>query len=143
MIRLLQCESGEFSLIEFANRNIPEYAILSHTWGASDEEVSFKDIMERKRHEKVGYKELGYKKLEFDFWHGLFAPAGTPRPIIDKLNAALRTAMTDERLRKTYAEGGMEAFPDAEMTPEAAAALLKSEIPLWGEVIRTNNISTQ
>ena len=87
--------------------------------------------------------ELGYKKLEFDFWHGLFAPAGTPRPIVDKLNAALRTAMTDERLRKTYAEGGMEAFPDAEMTPAAAAALLKSEIPLWGEVIRTNNISTQ
>jgi tripartite-type tricarboxylate transporter receptor subunit TctC len=87
--------------------------------------------------------QLGYKKLEFDFWHGLFAPAGTPRPIIDKLNAALRTALTDERLRKTYAEGGMEAFPDAEMTPEAAGALLKSEIPLWGEVIRTNNISTQ
>ena len=87
--------------------------------------------------------QLGYKKLEFDFWHGLFAPAGTPRPIIDKLNAALRTALTDERLRKTYAEGGMDAFPDAEMTPEAAAALLKSEIPLWGEVIRTNHISTQ
>src|SRR5262249_3888469 len=42
--------------------------------------------------------QLGYKKLEFDFWHGLFAPPGTPRPIIDKLNAALRTAMTDERL---------------------------------------------
>ena len=87
--------------------------------------------------------DLGYKKLDFDFWHGLFAPAGTPRPIVDKLNAALRTALTDERLRKTYAEGGMNAFPDAEMTPEAAAALLKSEIPLWGEVIRTNNISAQ
>jgi tripartite-type tricarboxylate transporter receptor subunit TctC len=87
--------------------------------------------------------ELGYKKLDFDFWHGLFAPAGTPRPIVDKLNAALRTALTDERLRKTYAEGGMDAFPDAEMTPEAAAALLKREIPLWGEVIRTNHISAQ
>jgi len=37
----------------------------------------------------------------------------------------------------------MDAFPDAEMTPEAAGALLKQEIPLWGEVIRTNHISTQ
>jgi tripartite-type tricarboxylate transporter receptor subunit TctC len=87
--------------------------------------------------------ELGYKKLDFDFWHGLFAPAGTPRPIVDKLNAALRTAMDDERLKRTYAEGGMDRFPPEEMTPEACAALLKSEIPLWGEVIRTNNISTQ
>jgi len=87
--------------------------------------------------------ELGYKKLHFDFWHALFAPAGTPRPIVDKLNAALRTAMNDERLLKTYAEGGMDRYPAGEMTPEAAAALLKSEIGLWGDVIRTNNISTQ
>ncbi|HXW49366.1 MAG TPA: tripartite tricarboxylate transporter substrate binding protein, partial [Xanthobacteraceae bacterium] len=36
--------------------------------------------------------ELGYKKLDVDFWHMLLAPAGTPRPIIDKLNSALRTA---------------------------------------------------
>ncbi|MBV8751478.1 MAG: tripartite tricarboxylate transporter substrate binding protein BugD [Hyphomicrobiales bacterium] len=87
--------------------------------------------------------ELGYKKLEFDFWHALFAPAGTPRPIIDKLNAALRTAMKDERLLKTFADGGMDRYPDEEMTPEAAAALLKREIPLWGEVIKTNHISEQ
>ena len=87
--------------------------------------------------------ELGYKKLDFDFWHGLFAPAGTPRPIVDKLNAALRTAMNDERLLKTYAEGGMDRYPPEEMTPEAAGALLKQEIPLWGEVIRTNHITGQ
>jgi tripartite-type tricarboxylate transporter receptor subunit TctC len=86
---------------------------------------------------------LGYPKLHFDFWHALFAPAGTPRPIIDKLNAALRTAMTDERLKKTYAEGGMDAYPPEEMTPQAAGALLKQEIPLWGEVIRTNHITGQ
>jgi len=86
---------------------------------------------------------LGYKKLDFDFWHGLFAPAGTPRPIVEKLNAALRTAMKDERLLKTYAEGGMDTFPAEEMSPEAAAALLKREIPLWGDVIRTNHITGQ
>src|SRR5262249_29795273 len=45
--------------------------------------------------------ELGYKKLDLDFWHMLLAPAGTPRPIIDKLNGALRTALTDERVKKT------------------------------------------
>jgi hypothetical protein len=60
MIRLLQCENGEFSLIEFANHNIPEYAILSHTWGPDAEEVRFKDIVEKKRHEKLGYDKLKF-----------------------------------------------------------------------------------
>jgi len=87
--------------------------------------------------------ELGYKKLHFDFWHALFAPAGTPRPIIDKLNAALRTALNDEKLKKTYAEGGMDRYPPEQMTPEAAGALLKQEIPLWGDVIKTNHITGQ
>jgi tripartite-type tricarboxylate transporter receptor subunit TctC len=87
--------------------------------------------------------ELGYKKLELDFWHMLLAPAGTPRPVIDRLNAALRHAMADERVKKTFAEGGMDPFPVGQETPEAAAALLKSELKLWGDVIRANNITAQ
>jgi tripartite-type tricarboxylate transporter receptor subunit TctC len=87
--------------------------------------------------------ELGYKKLNIDFWHMLLAPAGTPRPIIDKLNAALRVALADPKVKKSFAEGGMDEFAAAEQTPEAAAALLKSEIKLWGDVIRANNISAQ
>ena len=46
------------------------------------------------------FGELGYKKLNIDFWHMLLAPAGTPRPIIDKLNAALRTALADPKVKK-------------------------------------------
>ncbi len=85
--------------------------------------------------------ELGYKKLDLDFWHMLLAPAGTPRPVIDKLNAALRTALADERVQKTFAENGMDLFPPNEMTPEVAADLLNREIKLWGDVIRANNIT--
>jgi tripartite-type tricarboxylate transporter receptor subunit TctC len=87
--------------------------------------------------------ELGYKKLNLDFWHMLLAPAGTPRPIIDKLNAALRFAMADARVKKTFADGGMDPFPPDQYTPEAASALLKSEIKLWGDVIRANKIQAQ
>ncbi|HUD85535.1 MAG TPA: tripartite tricarboxylate transporter substrate-binding protein [Xanthobacteraceae bacterium] len=87
--------------------------------------------------------ELGYKKLDIDFWHILLAPAGTPRPIIDKLNSALRAALTDPKLQKTYADEGMDEFPTAEETPEAASALLKREIKLWGDVIRANHIAAQ
>jgi tripartite-type tricarboxylate transporter receptor subunit TctC len=87
--------------------------------------------------------ELGYKKLDLDFWHMLLAPAGTPRPIVDKLNTALRTALADARVRKTFDEGGMDLFPPDQQTTEAAAALLKREMKLWGDVIRANNIATQ
>jgi tripartite-type tricarboxylate transporter receptor subunit TctC len=85
--------------------------------------------------------EVGYKKLDLDFWHMFMAPAGTPRPIIDRLNAALRHSLADARVRKTFDEGGMDLFPPAQMTPEAASALLKSELKLWGDVIRSNNIT--
>ena len=85
--------------------------------------------------------ELGYKKLEIDFWHTLLAPAGTPRPIIDKLNNALRAALTDPRAVKTFTEGGMDIYATEDQTPEFADALLKREIKLWGEVIRANHIS--
>jgi tripartite-type tricarboxylate transporter receptor subunit TctC len=89
------------------------------------------------------FGELGYKKLDIDFWHMLLAPAGTPRPIVDKLNSALHAALVDPKAQHTFAEGGMDPFPPEEETPEAARALLKREIKLWGDVIRANNIATQ
>ena len=85
--------------------------------------------------------ELGYKKLNLDFWHMLLAPTGTPRPIIDRLNAALRHALTDDKVKKIFAEGGMDLFPPGQETPEAASTLLNREIKLWGDVIRANNIT--
>jgi tripartite-type tricarboxylate transporter receptor subunit TctC len=87
--------------------------------------------------------QLGYKKLNVDFWHMLLAPAGTPRPIVDKLNAALRAGLADAKLRKTFTDGGMDLYPPEEETPEASSSLLKSEIKLWGDVIRANHIATQ
>ncbi len=87
--------------------------------------------------------ELGYKKLNIDFWHMLLAPAGTPEPIVDKLNAALRAALADPKVKKLFADGGMDEYPPDEETPAAAAALLKREIKLWGEVVRANHIAAQ
>jgi tripartite-type tricarboxylate transporter receptor subunit TctC len=87
--------------------------------------------------------QLGYKNLDIDFWHMLLAPAGTPSPIIDKLNTALRAALADPKLRKTYNDGGMDLYPDSEETPEASRALLKREVKLWGDVVRANQIAAQ
>jgi tripartite-type tricarboxylate transporter receptor subunit TctC len=79
--------------------------------------------------------------MAIDFWHMLLVPTGTPRPIVDKLNAALRTALKDPKANKTFADGGMDPYPAVEETPEAAAALLKREIKLWGDVVRDNHIA--
>jgi tripartite-type tricarboxylate transporter receptor subunit TctC len=87
--------------------------------------------------------ELGYKKLDIDFWHMLLVPTGTPRPIVDKLNTALRAAFADAKVQKTFADGGMDEFAANEETPEAAAALLTREIKLWGDVIHANHIAAQ
>jgi tripartite-type tricarboxylate transporter receptor subunit TctC len=87
--------------------------------------------------------ELGHAKLDIDFWHMLLAPARTPRPVIDKLNSALRAALADAKLGKTFADGGMDLYSQDEETPEASSALLKREIKLWGDVIRSNRIAGQ
>ena len=87
--------------------------------------------------------EAGYKKLDLDFWHMLLAPAGTPRPIVDKLNAALGQALNDAKVRRIFTDGGMDLFPQNEWKPEAAGALLKREIKLWADVIKANNIQAQ
>ena len=87
--------------------------------------------------------ELGYKNLDLDFWHILFAPTGTPRPIIDRLNAALRQALADTKVRDAFAKAGMEFYPAGQETPEIATAMLKSEIKRWGDVIRANKITAQ
>jgi tripartite-type tricarboxylate transporter receptor subunit TctC len=89
------------------------------------------------------FSELGYKNLDLEFWHMLLAPAGTPRPIVDRLNGALRHALKDAKVRKIFADGGMDLFPPEQQTPEAAAVLLKNELKLWGDVIRSNNITAQ
>jgi tripartite-type tricarboxylate transporter receptor subunit TctC len=87
--------------------------------------------------------EAGYKTLNLEFWHMLLAPTGTPRPVIDRVNAALRHALSDEKVIKTFAKSGMDIYPASEWTPEAAAALLAREIKLWREVIAANNIPAQ
>jgi hypothetical protein len=52
--------TGSFSLAQFYGDEIPPYAILSHTWGADEDEVTYQDVMKRR-----GLQKPGYKKLQF------------------------------------------------------------------------------
>ncbi|MDB5861664.1 MAG: hypothetical protein JWQ76_5353 [Ramlibacter sp.] len=80
--------------------------------------------------------EQGLKDFEVVVWHGIYAPRGTPKPIIDRMNAAVRTALKDPDVVKRMDDLGAEIVPDATNTPEALQAWLKSEIDKWGPVIR-------
>ena len=76
--------------------------------------------------------ELGYKKLNIDFWHMLLAPAGTPRPIVDKLNAALRAALNSDEVHRRIATEGAEPLPT---TPDEYAADIDREETKWSALV--------
>jgi tripartite-type tricarboxylate transporter receptor subunit TctC len=78
--------------------------------------------------------------LAISYWHALLAPTGTPKPIIDKISATLQGIMDDPALVKSWADTGVAPYPKDQRTPQAAQALLRSEIKRWGEVVRANNI---
>ncbi len=80
--------------------------------------------------------ELGLKDFEVGIWHGLYAPKGTPKPALDKLVAALQVAVTDDTVKKRFADLGAEAYPADKATPAALAAHVKAEIDKWGPIIK-------
>lgn len=79
-------------------------------------------------------------KLEILYWHALFAPAGTPEAVIDKLNATLQEIVSDPAVAKPWAVTGVLPYPKDKRSPAAARAILKSEIARWSQVVRDNNI---
>jgi tripartite-type tricarboxylate transporter receptor subunit TctC len=79
-------------------------------------------------------------KLEILYWHALFVPAGTPKPVVDKLSAVLLGVMDDPAIVKSWAESGVAPFASDQRSPQAAQKLLRSEIDRWSQVVRDNNI---
>jgi tripartite-type tricarboxylate transporter receptor subunit TctC len=84
--------------------------------------------------------QLGFANLDMRFWQGMFAPARTPKPILEKLNAALQLALADPKVIRSFEQTDFRIFPKEEQTTAAADRLLRAEIVRWGEMIRTNNI---
>jgi len=77
--------------------------------------------------------EAGLPGFEAGFYYGMSAPAGTPRPIIDKLNAEIRRALAAEDFRKRLVQEGTDPTPS---TPEEYAANLEREEAKWAELIK-------
>jgi tripartite-type tricarboxylate transporter receptor subunit TctC len=86
------------------------------------------------------FAEAGYPKVEVLNWQGLIAPKGTPKAIIDKLNAAANEALKDPQLRELMLSQGNEIGGG---TPADFAALIKSESAKWSGVVKTANIKPE
>ena len=80
-------------------------------------------------------------QLDVVYWQGVFAPAGTPPAILDRLGAELQDAMADAQLLKEWAGQGLEPFPKAMATHAGGNSFYLGEIARWRDVIRKNNIS--
>ncbi len=89
------------------------------------------------------FDEAGVPKLHVSIWFGLWAPKGTPKEIIDRLNSAVREALADQGVRKRLSDLGHNIPSPAQQTPEALAAYQKAEIDKWWPIIKAANIKAE
>ena len=85
--------------------------------------------------------EQGLKGFEVKVWHGMYAPKGTPAPVLQKINTALRFAMADDTIKQRMTELSSDIPPTEKMTADGLKDHLKAEINKWGPVIRKAGVS--
>ena len=106
------------------------YAVLAKTrWAAAPEVPTI--------------EEVGSPGFPMPFWHGLWAPKGTPKDIIAKLNGAVRFALADPTVQARLAQLGQSTFPPDQQTPEALGTYHKAEMEKWTPVIRATGVKAQ
>ncbi|MBU3582520.1 tripartite tricarboxylate transporter substrate binding protein BugD [Polynucleobacter sp. 15G-AUS-farblos] len=84
--------------------------------------------------------EQGLKGFEVKVWHGMYAPKGTPKPILDKLNAALKKALNTPDVQKRLADANIDIVPVGKINDKGLKDHLDAEINKWGPIIRKANI---
>jgi tripartite-type tricarboxylate transporter receptor subunit TctC len=84
--------------------------------------------------------EAGVAGMDLTFWNGLWAPRGTPKELVVKLNLAVVDAFADAKMRQRMADLGMEIPPRDQQTPEALGAYHKAETEKWWPIIKAAGI---
>jgi tripartite-type tricarboxylate transporter receptor subunit TctC len=87
--------------------------------------------------------EAGLPGYYFSFWHAMWAPKGTPQPIIAKLNAAMVAALADPDTRQKLLDLAQVIYPREQQTPEALHAFQKAEIEKWWPIIKAAGIKAE
>jgi len=118
------------SMPQIASGNIKAYAVTAKNRLAVAPDIPTVD-------------EAGLPGFYISFWHAIWAPKGTPKPVIAKLNAAVASALGDVNVRKRLTDIAQDIFPRAELTPEALYGFHKAEIEKWWPVIKAAGIKVE
>ncbi len=84
--------------------------------------------------------ESGLKDFQVVVWHGVYLPKSTPKPVVDRLNAALQASLKEPDVRKKLADLGAEIVSPDKQTPEGLRTWLKAEVDKWTPIIRAAGV---
>ena len=85
--------------------------------------------------------QSGLPGFQLSIWYGMWAPKDTPKPVVEKLQKALHTALQDKTIRERMAQLGAEPVAVERATPEALQAHLKAETEKWGPIIKEAGVT--
>jgi tripartite-type tricarboxylate transporter receptor subunit TctC len=88
-------------------------------------------------------REAGLPALDVAVWHGLYAPKGTPREVVVKVNSALKVALKDPMVIERFAGLGTEPVAESRATPEVHKQFLTSEVAKWKKVFETAGVQPE
>jgi len=126
----LSCPEAGQTLPQYRAGNIKAYAVLTEKrWFAAPDVPTI--------------DEAGVPGLHFPFWHAIWAPKGTPKDVIARLNAAVVETLADPGVRQRFNELGHEIAPREQQSPAALAAYHKAEIDKWWPIIKAANIKPE
>src|SRR5262249_13725782 len=84
--------------------------------------------------------EIGLPRWEVETWYGLFAPRGTPKPIVDELNGHIQAMFSDPGYQQKYAESFYEPMP---MSADQFAARVKADVAKWERIVKETGVEAQ
>jgi tripartite-type tricarboxylate transporter receptor subunit TctC len=126
----LFCPEAGQTLPQYRAGSVKAYAVLTgKRWFAAPEVPTI--------------DEAGVPGVHFPFWHGLWAPKGTPPDVIAKLDAAVVTTLADPGVQKRFKDLGHEVATREQQNPQALFAYHKAELDKWWPIIKAANIKGQ
>jgi tripartite-type tricarboxylate transporter receptor subunit TctC len=126
----LTLDTPAVSMPQVRSGNIKAYAVTAKSRIAVAPEIPTTD-------------EAGLPGFYFSFWHALWAPKGTPQPIIAKLNDAAAKALADPGIKQKLVDLAQDIFPPEQLAPQALLAFHKAEIEKWWPIIKAAGIKAE
>jgi tripartite-type tricarboxylate transporter receptor subunit TctC len=123
----LMFDDSSQALPHIRDGNIKAYAVTSNVRLESAPDIPTVD-------------EAGLPGFHLSVWNGIWAPKGTPAPVVATLNAAIVEALADPALRRRLADLGQVIPPKEQQTPQGLAALQRSEIKKWWPIIKAVDV---